>query len=83
MRAILPAKGWPPNMPVTMITGSKTARITTVIMPIHIINFLMMSLTTRCTDPAIPAATLPALSIASESPGDLLRCHGPLALSGA
>jgi hypothetical protein len=49
MRAMLPAKGWPPNMPVTT-TGSTTARITTAAMPIQIINFLKTSMTTSLTD---------------------------------
>jgi hypothetical protein len=37
---MLPAKGWPPNMPVTTMTGSKTARATTTEMATQIINFL-------------------------------------------
>ncbi len=57
MRAMLPARGWPPNMPVTTMTGSKTARTTTAEMAIQIITFLTMSIAIWLTASAMLSGT--------------------------
>jgi hypothetical protein len=46
-RAIVPASGLPPNMPVTTTTGRRIARTTIAATAIQIKSFLMASMTTR------------------------------------
>ena len=46
MRATVPARGSPPNMPVTTMTGSRTAKMTTTAMTTQVNTFLPVSITT-------------------------------------